>query len=389
LLILVLVSAGPTQSTDVTIDVLGAQESQAERYRVALARAAEYFSGWLGPATDDRLTVEVVPWDREPARLGQTTIRVPSRSFTLRGDRSIERSIIAELARRYWFDAVRFAADEQWAAGGLTRFTAVRAATELLQGDHYETASYLGGHVAFPIRYAPVTSDWWEGRPSPETFPEIEHVLGGPGGARHPQTLRATRALQTLERFLGRPVLDVAIGEFARRMRGREARVADFVSTVEDVTGRDLKWFFPSAFDATARYDYALASVDTVPGAPGVHTSRVVVQRRGDAVFSGTTQQPVGEFEAGNAVVILVRFADGTELRDHWDGRAASRTLEYVSMAAITSATVDPDLVLLLDEDWSNNHVVLAPRQTDAPRQWSLLWMAWLQQLMLSMTAAV
>jgi hypothetical protein len=113
------------------------------------------------------------------------------------------------------------------------------------------------------------------------------------------------------------------------------------------------------------------------------------VRRFGDAIFSGTSQPPRGVFEEGRAVELLASFADGTALREHWDGRAETRVFEFVSRGPLLSVTADPDAVLLLDENWANNQQRLAPPSRAAAVQWSLLWMAWLQHLMLSMTALV
>jgi hypothetical protein len=48
------------------------------------------------------------------------------------------------------------------------------------------------------------------------------------------------------------------------------------------------------------------------------------------------------------------------------------------------SAEVDPDHVLLLDIDRTNNSRTLAPKGTEAATKWSLKWMVWLQDLLLT-----
>jgi hypothetical protein len=40
--------------------------------------------------------------------------------------------------------------------------------------------------------------------------------------------------------------------------------------------------------------------------------------------------------------------------------------------------------VLLLDINLTNNSMTLEPRAAEASRKWSLVWMAWLQDLMLT-----
>jgi hypothetical protein len=45
---------------------------------------------------------------------------------------------------------------------------------------------------------------------------------------------------------------------------------------------------------------------------------------------------------------------------------------------------VDPERVLLLDVNYTNNSRTLEPRAREASLKWSLRWMVWLQELMLT-----
>jgi hypothetical protein len=46
------------------------------------------------------------------------------------------------------------------------------------------------------------------------------------------------------------------------------------------------------------------------------------------------------------------------------------------------SAQVDPDRVLLLDVNYTNNSYSLAPASERAATKWSLAWLVWLQDLL-------
>jgi hypothetical protein len=48
------------------------------------------------------------------------------------------------------------------------------------------------------------------------------------------------------------------------------------------------------------------------------------------------------------------------------------------------AAQVDPDRVLLLDVDYTNNTRSLAPKTGAATRKWSLAWLIWLQDHLLT-----
>lgn len=388
LLLLALGSVGHTQSRDVIVHVPAHQQLLAERFHQSGTRALTFLESWLGPLPAGDVVIEAVPWRATAVPAEGRTLRVPQRWWILPGDRTPERFIVAGLARRYWFELVSFSDQEQWLAGGLVRFTAVRAAAEVVESEHFATPRFFGDLFAFPVRSAPLTSDWWEARPPVPTFDEVEDVLAATPQARQARSRRAGRALQMLERYLGRPVLDGAIAEFARRSRGRVVSARDLTTTIEEVTGRDLAWFFETAFDGDARYDYGLGNVETAASTDG-HHSKITIRRFGNAVFSGSSLSPIGAFEEGRAIEILAGFADGAQLRTYWDGRAETRVVDFVSEAPLVAVTVDPAAVLLLDDDWANNRWTLTPPARAAAVQWSLLWMAWLQHAMLSLTAIV
>ena len=65
-----------------------------------------------------------------------------------------------------------------------------------------------------------------------------------------------------------------------------------------------------------------------------------------------------------------------------WDGRARWRRFRYSKPARVQKVEVDPDRVLMLDVNSSNNSWV---RQSSAPRaakKWTAKWMIWLQNVM-------
>lgn len=363
------------------------ERGRAPRYLDAAARGVDVLEQWLGPLPADPLIVRAVPWDAA-APGADRGVGVPHRWLVLRGDRSLDRFVVAGLVRLYWSGGLAFAADDAWFGAALARFTAVRAIHASIDGDHAAAPPVLGGVLAIPVRSAPLSADAWEGRPARRTFDEVDWALGdlSPEPSR---TRRAVRALQTIERYLGPPVLDAALRRFAEQFRGREARQQDFLAIVEESAGRDLRWLFEDAFREEARYDYGVAAVDTSPGDDGRHHARVVVARLGNAAFPGTSRPSHPEFEQGRGIAIDVAFADGTEVREHWDGRESSRTFDYFSRAPVVSVVVDPEAILLLDENWDNNRWSAARRWNRNAAQWALLWMAWVQDAALAMTAVL
>ena len=94
-----------------------------------------------------------------------------------------------------------------------------------------------------------------------------------------------------------------------------------------------------------------------------------MVRRYGEAIFP---------------VDVLVTFANGEKAIERWSGRDRWKAFTYDRPSRAASAAVDPDRVLLLDINYTNNSRTLAPRGPEAATKWSLKWMVWLQDLLLS-----
>jgi hypothetical protein len=111
----------------------------------------------------------------------------------------------------------------------------------------------------------------------------------------------------------------------------------------------------------------------------------VTISRRGSGRFA------IGDEENDRdaSMPLRVRFADGSEVREYFDGAAPSTSRVFSAPTAAIAATVDPDAMLLLDDDRDNNTIVRAAPVSRLGIRLALHWMAWLQNTMLSYTALV
>ncbi len=81
---------------------------------------------------------------------------------------------------------------------------------------------------------------------------------------------------------------------------------------------------------------------------------------------------------------VVVRFDDGTTAREHWDGRDAWKAFSYERRAAAVSAEVDPDKVLALDVNRTNNSRLAQPEAARAATRWTASWIVWLEDLLVT-----
>ena len=149
------------------------------------------------------------------------------------------------------------------------------------------------------------------------------------------------------------------------------------MKTVEEVSGQDLRWYFNQAVYGTQVLDYEILRAGSDPvdwfgtdapeekkGETLYHTT-VLVHRKGDFVFP---------------VDVLVKFDNGEQVHEHWDGRDRWVRYSYDKKARLVSAEIDPEQALWLDKDFYNNSYVAAP-MSGARRKVSACWLVFTQFL--------
>ena len=83
-------------------------------------------------------------------------------------------------------------------------------------------------------------------------------------------------------------------------------------------------------------------------------------------------------------VTVLVTFADGAQTRTQWDGGNRWKLISLEHGSEAVSAQVDPDQILLLDTNFTNNSFTMQPQASGAATKWAVKWMVWLQDQLLT-----
>ena len=91
----------------------------------------------------------------------------------------------------------------------------------------------------------------------------------------------AVALLALRNKVLDSSVFDSGFREYTRRWAFKHPQPADFFRTIEDVSGRDLSWFWRGFFFTTAALDQAVDGVKREAGGP----TQVILANLGDAVM--------------------------------------------------------------------------------------------------------
>jgi len=82
-------------------------------------------------------------------------------------------------------------------------------------------------------------------------------------------------------KVLAPTVFDSAFREYTRRWAFKHPQPADFFRTVDEVSGRDLSWYWRSFFFTTAALDQSVEGVKQIPSG----AAQVTIANLGDAVM--------------------------------------------------------------------------------------------------------
>jgi aminopeptidase N len=177
--------------------------------------------------------------------------------------------------------------------------------------------------------------------------------------------------LNTMERWLGWPTMQRLLAAYFERWKFRHPSPDDFFAVASEVSGQDLTPFFDQVYRTANGFDYGVEHLTSVRDGDQYRT-QVIVRRYGEAVFP---------------IDVAVTFGNSERMVEHWDGVDRWKLYTFDRPVQALSAAIDPDRVLLLDLNYTNNSRTLQPRGDAAATKWSLKWMVWLQDCLLSWAA--
>lgn len=373
---------------------------QEDRHFDATAAALRYYGEWYGAYPYPQLTIVDPAWRSGFDGMEYPTIfTAGSRWLAPRGTSEPEGVTVHEAGHQFWFGLVSsHETDDAWMDEGVNTFSEARVG-ELTHQPDYRVERFFGGFVPWQMRDVAMSraSDYngldgyrRAGRGDVQATPSFRYW---PGTHVATTYFKTALWLHTLERHVGWERLQPAMQRYFTQWRFGHPRPADFFAALNAGTGASLDWFIDQVYRTTAVFDYAVdhltsAQVQTQGVRPAqladepapvdrtseTYRTTVVVRRLGDGVFP---------------VDVRVRFEDGTDVRERWDGRGAWQQFQYERPSRAVSAEVDPDRVLLLDVARTNNSRSLTPQADAAATHWARQWMVWLQDLLVQMAVLV
>ena len=365
---------------------------QAERHFAATRAALKLCGEWFGAYPYGHLTIVDPAWQSGAEGMEYPTLfTAGTRWLAPAGTDEPEDVTIHETGHQFWQGLVATNEFEHaWMDEGLTQYSTARVLHETYHHVAH-TERFFGGFIPWVFREARLTRLTSAGLHGYRWGPESD-LPAAPSWRLDPATgpllvyYKPALWLQTLEGYLGWPRVQRGLALYFERGRFAHPTPETLFSSLSQAAGRDLRWFFDQVHRSSNTFDYAVGEVtSTIRGAEGLGNdsrqfldgstrqqtwrSQVVIRRHGAAVFP---------------IEVLVRFEDGSEQREQWDGRDRWARFAYERPARVVAVQVDPRQVLALDVNRTNNSWAVEPQTRKAGRQWSARWWVWAQDLIVT-----
>jgi Peptidase family M1 domain len=170
--------------------------------------------------------------------------------------------------------------------------------------------------------------------------------------------------LLTLEGIIGEDTMRQAMHTYFMRTRFTHPTKEDFLKTIEEVSGKDLRWYFNQAIYGTQVLDYAVLKINSTPVD---WYKENLKEKKGETEYiSSVWIQRKGEFVM--PIDVEIKFDNGEKVREHWDGQDRWVRYEFRKKAKVESAEVDPDHKIIFDRNEFNNSKTAEPNSAPASK---------------------
>jgi YD repeat-containing protein len=350
--------------------------SQADRHFEATRASLRHYGEWFGAYPYGHLTIVDPVWRSNTDYMEYPTLFTAGSRWWLPPEDVlyVEDGVVHEAGHQWWYGmAATNEFEDAWMDEGINQYANARVMAEAYAVGR-QTPRFFGDFVPWvlgAVRWDRVLSGDLLGAYRASTTvdiqatPSFQYWPGNPGPMSY---AKPSLWLHTLERALGWEIVQRTLATFFERWRFKHPRPADLFQIANEVSGRDLTPFFDQVYRGSAVFDYGIENVSSTED-DSLFRNEIVVRRYGDGIFP---------------VTILVTLEDGEQRRFAWDGYGRWHRVTLTHARRARSAQVDPDQVLLLDTNFTNNSFTTEPRGGQAATKWAAMWMVWLQDQLLT-----
>jgi len=338
---------------------------QEGRFFADIDTAMKYFGTWYGPYPYPNITVVDAPRTTDVGGMEYPTlIAVDTKDYNPNDVLSTENVIVHEFGHQYWYGMVaNNEFEEAWLDEGMNTYSTGKI---LEKGFGANTSVFRIAGV-YPIYLYPI----WNiaGIPAAaiigkirvhNPYDELPLYLKyaksdaiSEFGYNVPdydvyETIaydKPALVLHTLEGVLGPDVMAGEMRTYFNEFKFKHPTSKDFQKVCEQVSGKNLDWFFSQFIYGTNVVDFAVKSISyyretNLNTGSSSYVTKVVVARNGEVTMP---------------VDLRLSLEDDVVIDTVWSGQSRWQTFEFRTQSAPEYAQLDPWNKIPIDIDYSNN----------------------------------
>jgi hypothetical protein len=353
---------------------------QVERHEKILRESLEQFESRYGPYPYKTITL-VDPGSAAAGGMEYPTFITGDTSwFMPEGLHAPELVVEHEFGHQYWYGMVATNEfEDAWMDEGINSYSEVKVLDAIL-GKRTSILNLAGATAGERELQRGTYADVADLDPIAQKAYDY-YSNASYGGVTYGKT---ASVLLTLEGIIGEDTMDRAMRTYFMRYRFTHPTKEDFLKTIEEVSGKNLRWYFDQAIYGSPVMDYKVLKIESFPvnwyedkkGAKKddkntVYRSYVWLQRKGAFVMPAEVE---------------IKFDNGEAIREHWDGASRWTKFVYEKKAKVASAELDPDHKIQIDRNDFNNSYTDEPNGKAAQKinnywmfatQWLAQALAW------------
>src|SRR5450755_306428 len=236
--------------------------SQAERHDRITRETLDHFEKWYGPYPYKTLTVVDPEPDSAAGGMEYPTFITGDSSWFMPDGLYLPELVVEhEFGHQYWYGMVATNEfEDAWMDEGINSYTEVKVLDSIL-GKNTSILSIAGVTVGEReeqrLTYLGVAD-----RDAMAEKAYDYYSFGSYGGITYGKT---ASVLLTLEGIVGEDTMAKAMRTYFMKYRFTHPVKEDFLKTIEEVSGKDLRWYFNQAVYGTQILDYSVNNVDSFP----------------------------------------------------------------------------------------------------------------------------
>jgi Peptidase family M1 domain len=351
--------------------VQATHSGQSQRYLRILKQTLDRFDRWYGPYPYKQITlIDPEPGSAAGGMEYPTLFTAETFWWCPSGLRFPEVVTEHEFGHQYWYGMVATNEfEEAWLDEGINQYTETKIMDDIFgpRRSDIDLLGVTGGDSdESRLMYISVPDT------DPMTRPGWQFMnFNAYGGVTYGKT---ATVLHTLEGVIGEQKVREGLRTYFMRYRFTHPTGSDFLKTLQEVAGRDLRPFFAEAVYGTNVLDFEVSSAHSEPlnwwkdekeNKNTVYRTNVVIHRKGDFVWP---------------VDVAIFFENGGSVRETWNGVDRWVRYTYDKKAKLKSVVIDPDNKLFLDDNRFNNSRLSEPDHT-ANHKLANYWLAMTQLL--------